>query len=221
MDSRGQGRNHGRVPELKKTPRTADTISPECTDPALTLGSYISSHRGDLPREQAARRSGLPESLWQEVEAESGADSLAEVLPAAIVAAMCVAVGADVRAGLELAGHKADMYTLLVDMQSTTTPLTRCSAEPAAPYIATPHVVSEALVVESADTRRRMAAIYRLVAESNWKVADKIVETPPDDRGEFWLGYAAAIRAVAEQQALAADGEDLARRRAVQAAFGW
>jgi hypothetical protein len=177
--------------------------------PTWRFARYLSAYRGNLSRGEAARRSGLPEALWERVEGTDPSETVPDLLPAAIVAAMCVTVGADVATGLQLAGHRPDLYPYLVERPPVYTPLTGSSQAPTGPYIATPHVVAEVLAVESEDAHRRMAVVYRQLALSNWQMANRILENRPDEREEYWVGYAAAIRAIAEQQAWAADQEEL------------
>lgn len=174
---------------------------------------YLAAYRGNLTRSEAARRSGLPEVLWERVEGAlpSEDEPPGHVLPAAIVAAMCVSVGADVSTGLTLAGHRPDTYLSLLERPAVFNPLTRGVIALFGPYIATPHVVSEALATASShEVHERLASVYRHLAQSNAQVADQIVESPPDARSsEYWSGYADAVRAVAEQQAWAADQEEV------------
>lgn len=172
---------------------------------------YLAAYRGNLTRSEAARRSGLPEVLWERVEGAlpSEDEPPGHVLPAAIVAAMCVSVGADVGTGLMLAGHRPDAYLPLIERPAVFNPLTRSADPVIGPYIATPHVVSEALAASSLEVHERLASVYRQLAHSNSQVANQIVESPPDARAEYWSGYAAAVRAVAEQQAWAADQEEV------------
>jgi hypothetical protein len=76
------------------------------------------------------------------------------------------------------------------------------------PFIATPHVVTAALEGDQAAVHERMASVYRQLARANWHLANRLMESRPDARDEYWAGYAAAVRAVAEQQAWAADREE-------------
>jgi hypothetical protein len=126
-------------------------------------------------------------------------------VPAAIVAAMCAAIGADVGTGLQLAGHEPAAHPQLVASPPIFSVLARRPAPFIGPYIATPHVVAAALADVSTPGRGRMSGVYRALAESNEQVAERLSRQPPDARAEYWAGYAAAIRAVAEQQAVAAD----------------
>lgn len=179
--------------------------------PTWRLGRYLAAYRGNLTRGEAARRSGLPEVLWEKVEGALPVAPDGHILPAAIVAAMCVSIGADVSTGLTLAGHRPDTYLSLLERPAVFNPLTRGVIALFGPYIATPHVVSEALATASShEVHERLASVYRHLAQSNAQVADQIVESPPDARSsEYWSGYADAVRAVAEQQAWAADQEEV------------
>jgi len=122
---------------------------------------------------------------------------------------MCVTVGADVATGLHLAGHRPELYRHLTERPPVYTPLSNSTHDLPGPYIATPHVVSEVLAVDSDEAHRRMALVYRQLAQGNWHMANRVMENPPDERTEYWSGYATAIRAIAEQQARAADQEEI------------
>lgn len=185
------------------------TSAEESAHPTWRFARYLSAYRGNLTRREASRRSGLPEVLWERVESSEPSDVSDDLLPAAIVATMCVAVGADVATGLHLAGHRPDLYSHLTERPPVYTPLSNSTQGLAGPCIATPHVVSEALAVESHEAHRRMTLVYRQLAQANWQMANRVMENPPDERAEYWSGYAAAIRAIAEQQAWAADQEEL------------
>jgi hypothetical protein len=184
----------------------------DAVDPALArpseLGRYLAAYRGNLTRQEAARRAGLPEVLWDKVETMRPSErrvSPSELLPAAIVAAMCAAVGADVTTGLKLAGHQPKTYAHLIERPPVFSPLASRVDAVSGPYIATPHVVEAALAADGRVARANMTAVYRSLAESNNEVADQITSHPPDPRAEYWSGYAAAIRVVAEQHARAAE----------------
>ena len=176
--------------------------------PTWKFARYLAAYRGHLTRSEAARRSGLPEVLWERVEGINPSGPEPDLLPAAIVAAICASVGADVRTGLALAGHDPDSHSHLIERPAVFTPLTSSAHPIAGPYIATPHVVVEALTGGPAEIHRRLAAVYRELARSNSQIANEISQSPPDARTEFWSGYVAAMRAVAEQQAWAADQEE-------------
>ena len=118
---------------------------------------------------------------------------------------MCAAVRADVATGLRLAGHQPESYGHLIEQLPGLSPLASRVNAVSGPYIATPHVVAAALAGDAGDAPASMAAVYRQLAESNGQVADQISAQPPDSRAEYWSGYAAAIRIVAEQQARAAE----------------
>lgn len=189
-------------------PDLSDSGGVDPLPPAVRFARYVAAYRGNLTRSEAARRSGLPEILWERVEATATSGPHPGPLPAAIVAAMCASVGADVGTGLALAGHDPAAHSYLTGRPAVFTPLTSSSSPVAGPYIATPHIVSEALTGSPAEIHLRLASIYRELAQSNSEVANEIMDRPPDQRSEFWSGYAAAVRAVAEQQAWAADQEE-------------
>jgi len=177
----------------------AEAVAPH---PNWKFARYLVAYRGNLTPQEAARRAGLPDVLWKRIEATPPTEPAAELVPAAIVASMCAAVRADVATGLTLAGHQPGSYPHLIERPPVFSSLARRTQAIAGPYIATPDVVTAALAGEAAS--EHMAAVYRELAESNRQVADLLGEHPPDARAEYWSGYAAAIRAVAEQQALAA-----------------
>jgi hypothetical protein len=177
----------------------------DAAHPTWGFARYLVAYRGNLTRQEAARRAGLPEVLWRRIETTPRSGAATELVPAAIVAAMCAAVRADVATGLKLAGHQPGSYPHLIERPPVFSSLARQTQAVAGPYIATPHVVTAALDSDSVSASAHMAAVYRELAESNRQVAELIGENPPDARSEYWSGYAAAIRAVAEQQALAAE----------------
>ena len=181
---------------------------PDDPHPNWRFARYLAAYRRNLTRSEASRRSGIPESLWQQVEGTEASDPVSDLVPAAIVAAMCVTVGADVETGLQLAGHRPDLYRHLMARPPVYTPLTQSPDSFTGPYIATPHILTEVLEIDAEDVHRRIAAVYRQLAQSNWQMASRIVESHPDERREYWTGYAAAVRAIAEQQAWSADLEE-------------
>lgn len=186
-----------------KAPGAADDAA--ARHPTWRFARYVIAYRGNLSRQEAARRAGLPEVMWEKIETTPPTGPAAPLVPAAIVASMCAAVRADVATGLQLAGHPPDSYPHLVERPPVFSSLARQTQAIAGPYIATPHVVEAAMDSDPGAVFERMAAVYRELAESNRQVADLIGESPPDTRVEYWSGYAAAIRAIAEQQALAAE----------------
>ena len=86
---------------------------------AWPLGQYLRDQRGRMAIREAARRADISESRWRQVEA--GVQKMAggvevPVHPRAeTVAAMCRAISADPRKGLELAGHNPDQYGWLLE----------------------------------------------------------------------------------------------------------
>jgi hypothetical protein len=155
------------------------------------LGKLLAAYRGQLTRAEAARRAGLPVERWAQVEADP-----APVVPAHTVATMCAAVGADVATGLKLAGHDPDRYSYLI-----MAPPGLMHLRPTlSPIIANYRAVSDVVASPEADPRAPLSAIYRETAATNRRLADDLLAEPPDDRAEFWAGYAAALRALAEEQ---------------------
>ena len=179
----------------------ADSVAPH---PTWRFARYLVAYRGSLTRKEASRRAGLPEVLWARIENTPPSEAAPNLVPAAIVASMCSAVHADIATGLTLAGHQLDSYQHLIERPPIFSALAHRTEAIAGPYIASPHVIRAALGGDSVSASEHMAAVYREIAESNRQVADLIGQNPPDARSEYWSGYAAAIRAVAEQQALAA-----------------
>ena len=179
----------------------AESVAP---NPTWRFARYLVAYRGNLTRQEASRRAGLPEVLWARIESTPPSGGTPNLVPAAIVASMCSAVHADIATGLTLAGHQPDSYQHLIERPPVFSTFAHRTQAVDGPYIATPHVIRAALGGDSLTASEHMAAVYREIAESNRQVADLIRENPPDKRSEYWSGYAAAIRAVAEQQALAA-----------------
>lgn len=83
------------------------------------LGEYLREQRGKMAIREAARRADISESRWRQVEAgyqQMAGNIRVPVHPRAeTVAAMCRAIAADVRRGLELAGHNPDQYAWLLE----------------------------------------------------------------------------------------------------------
>lgn len=157
------------------------------------LGKLLAAYRGQLARAEAARRAGLSEQRWTEVEATDSADG---VIPAHTVATMCAAVGADVATGLKLAGHDPDRYGYLV-----MAPPGLMHLRPTlSPIIANYRAVGDVVASPHADPREPLGAIYRETAATNRRLAEGLLREPPDDRAEFWAGYAAALHALADEQ---------------------
>jgi hypothetical protein len=83
------------------------------------LGAYLREQRGKMAIREAARRADISESRWRQVEA--GVQKMAGGIEVPVhprpetVAAMCNAISADVRHGLELAGHNPAQYKWLLD----------------------------------------------------------------------------------------------------------
>jgi hypothetical protein len=179
----------------------ADAVVPH---PTWRFARYLVAYRGSLSRQEASRRAGLPEVLWARIENTPPSGATSQLVPPAIVASMCSAVHADIATGLTLAGHQSDAYQHLIERPPVFSAFAHRTQAVAGPYIATPHVIRAALGGDSVSASEHIAAVYREIAESNRQVADLIGENPPDARSEYWSGYAAAIRAVAEQQSLAA-----------------
>lgn len=87
------------------------------------LGDFLREQRGKMSIREAARRAGISESRWRQVEL--GYQQMAGNIKVPVhprpetVAAMCNAVATDVRRGLELAGHNPDQYQWLLEKQPT------------------------------------------------------------------------------------------------------
>jgi hypothetical protein len=83
------------------------------------LGDYLREQRGNMSIREAARRADISESRWRQVEA--GVQKMAGGIEVPVhpraetVAAMCRAISADVRRGLELAGHNPDQWAWLLE----------------------------------------------------------------------------------------------------------
>jgi hypothetical protein len=83
------------------------------------LGDYLREQRGKMAIREAARRADISESRWRQVEA--GVQKMAGGIEVPVhprpetVTAMCRAIAADPRRGLELAGHNPEQYTWLLD----------------------------------------------------------------------------------------------------------
>lgn len=83
-------------------------------DAAWPLGTYLREQRGRMSIREAARRADISESRWRQVEA--GVQKMAGGIEVPVhpraetVIAMCRAISADPRKGLELAGHNPDQY---------------------------------------------------------------------------------------------------------------
>jgi hypothetical protein len=82
------------------------------------LGTYLRDQRGKMSIREAARRADISESRWRQVEA--GVQKMAGGIEVPVhpraetIASMCKAISADVRTGLELAGHNPDQYAWLM-----------------------------------------------------------------------------------------------------------
>lgn len=83
------------------------------------LGKYLVAARGKMSIREAARRANISESRWRQVEAGfqrmAGGIEVPVHPKAETVAAMCRAISADVRKGLQLAGHDPDHYAWLLE----------------------------------------------------------------------------------------------------------
>jgi len=163
------------------------------------LGRFLAAYRGQLPRAEAARRAGVSEARWSEVETGSATGEVS----AHTVAAMCVAVGADIATGLQLAGYDPREYEYLL----ATPPGMMRPRPPLSPWIAIHRAIVDAVAGPGPDPRPRIASIYEDVATENRRLADAITRTPPDGRAEYWAGYASALRAIADEQQCMVDVE--------------
>lgn len=95
------------------------TRRPAKADDAWPLGGFLREQRGKMSIREAARRAEISESRWRQVEAGhqkmAGGIEVPVHPRAETVAAMCRAISADVRRGLELAGHNPDQYQWLLE----------------------------------------------------------------------------------------------------------
>jgi Helix-turn-helix domain len=157
-----------------------------------SLGKFLTAYRGLLTRGEAARRAGISEERWSQVEAGDGAGG--PVSPH-MVAVMCAAVRADVATGLQLAGYDPRTYEYLV----TAPPGLMHLIPPLTPRIANYRAIGDVLA-SAQDPRGPIANLYRDAASANRKLANDVTSAPPDGRSEFWTGFASALRALAEEQ---------------------
>ena len=173
----------------------------QTTHPQTRLGRFLAAYRAHLSPAEAARRAGVPEARW--VEIESGSTVTTEpkgglrTVPPQTVAAMCAAVGANIATGLKLAGHDPHEYTYLVD-----TPPKLMHLRPSmTPCIAIHRAIVDATGASPrVDPRPQIAAIYRAVAATNQALAERLANEPPDGRTDYWRGYADALQAIADEQ---------------------
>lgn len=91
---------------------------PTKKDESWPLGVYLRDQRGKMSIREAARRADISESRWRQVEAGfqrmAGGIEVPVHPRAETVVAMCKAISADPRRGLELAGHNPDQYEWLL-----------------------------------------------------------------------------------------------------------
>lgn len=86
------------------------------------LGDYLREQRGRMAIREAARRADISESRWRQVEA--GVQKMAGGIEVPVhprpetVIAMCRAISADPRQGLELAGHNPEQYAWMLEGQT-------------------------------------------------------------------------------------------------------
>ena len=186
-------------------------MSGATTRDAVRLGKFLAAYRGHLSRVEAARRAGLSEARWADIEHGAVGTEWSAGGPAVsaqTVAAMCVAVGADVATGLKLAGHDPRDYDYLLSAPPRLMHLRGALS----PCIAIYRAIADAATAPGIDPRPTIAAIYREVASKNRRLADRLLESPPDRRAEYWRGYADALRAIADEQSEMADTETMPRQ---------
>jgi len=171
------------------------------THPNARLGRFLAAYRGHLSPAEAARRAGVPEGRW--VEVETGTTTASEPsggprgVPPQTVASMCAAVGADIATGLRLAGHDPHDYEYLVNAPPKLMHLRPSMT----PCIAIHRAIVDATGASPrVDPRPQIVAVYRAVAAANQALAERLADEPPDQRTEYWHGYADAIRAIADEQ---------------------
>ncbi len=171
---------------------------------ARRLGRFLAAYRGQLSVAEAARRAGVLEARWNDIEtANASGGSEISAVSAHTVAAMCVAVGADIATGLKLAGHDPRDYDYLLN----TPPQLMHLRGPLSPCIAVYRSIIDAAAVPGLDPRPAISSIYRGIAAENRRLADRLLQSPPDGRTEYWRGYADALRAIADEQSRMADTE--------------
>lgn len=116
--------------------------------PAWPLGQYLRTQRGKMAIREASRRADISESRWRQVEAgvqrmAGGIEVPVHPRPETVVA-MCKAIAADPRKGLELAGHSVDQYQWLLEDSPTLVDDPECSAR----FAALPRSEREAILTE-------------------------------------------------------------------------
>lgn len=82
------------------------------------LGALITSHRGKMSMREAARRAGLSETWWRNIERGTqivGGQHVRIQVKPETVATMARTVGADVSEALKLAGHDPGQYPHLLE----------------------------------------------------------------------------------------------------------
>jgi hypothetical protein len=184
-------------------------MSAPTTWDARRLGRFLAAYRGHLSVAEAARRAGVSETRWNAIEAGSPATrSHAPEVSPHTVAAMCVAVGADIATGLKLAGHDSRDYDYLLHRP----PQFMHLRGPLSPCIAVYRAIMDAAAVPGVDPRPVIVSMYQEVAAENRLLADRLMKSPPDGRVEYWRGYADALRAIAEEQSRMAETEPMPPR---------
>jgi hypothetical protein len=138
-----------------------------------------------------------------QVETAAKGGSTGPGVPAQTVASMCVAVGADVATGLKLAGHDPEDYQYLV----TSPPRLLNILSPLAPCVVSCRAITDAVTTPGDDPRPLVVSAFREVAAANRRLADRVEQQPPDERPDYWSGYADALRALADEQTQIADVE--------------
>lgn len=91
---------------------------PKTKEDSWPLGTYLRDQRGKMSIREAARRADISESRWRQVEAGfqrmAGGIEVPVHPRAETVVAMCKAISAEPRRGLELAGHNPTQYEWLL-----------------------------------------------------------------------------------------------------------
>jgi transcriptional regulator with XRE-family HTH domain len=177
-------------------------VSAQPTEDARRLGRLLAAYRGNISKAEAARRAGISEARWEDIESgHAEARSHSPAVSPHTIAAMCVAVGVDIAIGLKLAGHDPNQYDYLLKCP----PLLMHLRRPLSPGIAVYRAIIDAASVPDIDPRERISSIYRDVAAENQQLAERLRHSPPDERAEYWRGYADALSAVADEQQRIAD----------------
>lgn len=116
------------------------------------LGDYLRKHRGTLSMREAARRAGISEGRWRQVEAgyqNVGGGLTAPVTPRPeTLAAMCRVIGADISEALQLMGLDPADYTWLTEPQPDESDVPFSNERDREWFMSLPREEREAVLVE-------------------------------------------------------------------------